>query len=61
MEELLSETKLLGLRVVVDFVPDLSSDESESSRVAGFEKFYIWKYGISTVAGDRPLPPNHWQ
>lgn len=66
VDEFLRKAKIHGLKVVVDFVPNHSSDEHEwfiksRNRVDGFENFYIWHSGVATVNGDRPMPPNDWQ
>ncbi|KAF5284653.1 hypothetical protein FQR65_LT13484 [Abscondita terminalis] len=58
-EELVRQAKNKGLRVVLDFVPNHSSDlhewfkKSENS-IPGYENYYIWK------DGDPKTPPNSW-
>lgn len=61
---MLFEAKRLGLRVVLDFVPNHSSDQSEwfqnsLNRVDGFEDFYVWRDPSSVIDGV-PIPPNNW-
>lgn len=63
-ENLVTEAKRLGLRVILDFVPNHSSDEHEwfvksENRVVGFEDYYVWKDGFIGADGTR-LPPNNW-
>ncbi|KAF5284654.1 hypothetical protein FQR65_LT13485 [Abscondita terminalis] len=58
-KELVQKAKAKGLRVVLDFVPNHSSNlhdwfnKSENS-VPGYEDYYIWK------DGDPNKPPNSW-
>uniref|UniRef100_A0A1Q3FRQ2 alpha-glucosidase n=1 Tax=Culex tarsalis TaxID=7177 RepID=A0A1Q3FRQ2_CULTA len=63
-ENLVKEAKRLGLRVILDFVPNHSSDEHEwfvksENRVAGYEDYYVWNDGIDGANGQK-LPPNNW-
>ena len=66
-ENLVKKAKELELKVILDFVPNHSSDENDwfkksVERVKGFENFYIWHPGKINPnnATDRPLPPNNW-
>ncbi|XP_049539229.1 maltase A3-like [Anopheles darlingi] len=59
---LVSEAKNLGLRVILDFVPNHSSDEHEwfkksVKREPGFEDFYVWQ---NPKPGSVRDPPNNW-
>ncbi|VVD04054.1 unnamed protein product [Leptidea sinapis] len=65
-QELLKEARKLGLRVILDFVPNHTSNESDwfirsARREPGYEDFYVWADGI--VDPERPgevLPPSNW-
>ena len=61
-EALLAEGKRLGIRIILDMVPNHTSDLHEwfiksENREAGFEDFYVWR--DSAVAGEI-VPPNNW-
>lgn len=65
-DAMVKEATHLGLKVILDFVPNHSSDLNEwfiksAQREAGFEDFYMWHPGYedSNNAGQR-LPPNNW-
>jgi alpha-glucosidase len=53
-----------GIRVMVDFIPNHSSDkhqwfEKSRNREPGFEDWYIWHPGNMDENGER-TPPNNW-
>lgn len=60
---LLQEAKRLGIRVIMDFVPNHSSDKHEwfeksVKRIDPYTNYYIWK-DAKIVNGTRQ-PPNNW-
>lgn len=60
-EKLLSEAKKLGVKIVMDLVPNHSSDEHEwftksAKREAGYENYYVWRNGRE----NNTQPPNNW-
>ncbi|XP_017032749.1 maltase 2 isoform X3 [Drosophila kikkawai] len=64
-EELIDTAYGLGIKIVLDFVPNHSSDQHEwfkksAAKEPGFEDFYVWQDGILQENGTR-LPPNNWQ
>ncbi|XP_053690084.1 maltase A1-like [Sabethes cyaneus] len=65
-DSLVAEAKKLGLKVILDFVPNHSSDENEwfrksENREKGFEDFYVWHPGkVNSADPSKPLPPNNW-
>lgn len=65
-KELLLEAHERGLKVIIDFIPNHTSDEHDwfvrsENRERGFENFYIWHDGFPAVEGERTSPPNDWQ
>jgi alpha-glucosidase len=65
VEELFAKAKARGLRIVLDFVPNHTSNRHEwflhsQVGVSGYEDFYVWHDGIPQINDGRPLPPNNW-
>lgn len=63
-EELIKEAKKLNIKIILDFVPNHSSDQCEwfkksAAREEGYEDFYIWSDGKINEEGER-VPPNNW-
>lgn len=71
-DELVAKCHENGIRVMMDFIPNHSSDQHEwfqksRHREAGYEDFYIWNAGKKDENGNliygedgRPLVPNNW-
>lgn len=64
-EKLVKEAKSLELKVILDFVPNHSSDEHEwfvrsENREVGYEDYYVWHDGIPGSNLDQNDPPNNW-
>lgn len=62
---LVQEAKKLGLKVILDFVPNHSSDENEwfiksAARDPEYKDFYVWHPGIKSNDAAQPLPPSNW-
>ncbi|XP_026469493.1 maltase A1-like [Ctenocephalides felis] len=65
LEELISKAKSLGLKLILDFVPNHSSDECEwfkksAERDPDYDDYYIWHPGKPNPDGGRNLPPTNW-
>lgn len=63
-EAFMTKANKLGLNVLLDFVPNHSSDEHEwfrnsVRRESGFEDFYVWHNGTVDQSG-KPRTPNNW-
>lgn len=59
-DELVVKARSLGLKIVMDFVPNHSSDQHEwfkksENKEPGYEDYYVWKDAAAN--GD---PPNNW-
>ncbi|XP_045510802.1 maltase 1-like [Colias croceus] len=64
--ELLSKSHELGIKVLLDFVPNHASNESEyfiksEAREPGYEDFFIWADGLEDPNNpNNTLPPSNW-
>ncbi|KAJ8681090.1 hypothetical protein QAD02_016877 [Eretmocerus hayati] len=63
-DDLAARAKELGLRIVLDFVPNHSSDEHEwfrksIERIPPYDNYYIWQDAKHDSNGER-IPPNNW-
>ena len=64
-DNLLAECNRLGLKLVLDFVPNHSSDEHEwfkksENREPGYEDYYIWRAPKMDENTNILVPPNNW-
>lgn len=64
-ENLIKEAKELEIKIILDFVPNHTSDECEwfiksANRTVGFENFYIWHPGYINATTNTTIPPNNW-
>ncbi|KAI8118981.1 putative maltase H [Lucilia cuprina] len=64
-KNLLKKAKEIGMRVILDFVPNHTSDECEwfqksVNREEGYEDFYVWHNGTVDENGNRQ-PPSNWK
>ncbi|XP_054739590.1 maltase A1-like [Anastrepha obliqua] len=61
---LIAKANSLGLKIILDFVPNHSSNESEwfkksVKRERGYEDYYVWSDGKLDAEGKR-IPPSNW-
>ncbi|XP_037915227.1 maltase 2-like [Hermetia illucens] len=65
-EALLKRAKELGIKLIMDLVPNHTSDlhewfQKSVNRVKGYEDFYIWHDGYPDPKNSsNRLPPNNW-
>lgn len=64
-DALMVKAKKLGIKIILDFVPNHTSDECEwfrhsVDRIPGYEDYYVWHDGKPNPSGGQPLPPNNW-
>lgn len=64
LESLARECNAQGLKLVLDFVPNHSSDEHANflksvNKEAGYEDYYVWHPGKVLANGTR-VPPSNW-
>lgn len=62
-DNLVAKANQLGIRMMLDFVPNHTSDLHQwfinsENRVAGYENYYIWADPV--MVGGQPTPPNNW-
>ncbi|XP_063702912.1 maltase A1-like [Culicoides brevitarsis] len=65
-DDLLATCKANGIRFILDFVPNHSSNECEwflksERREIGYEDFYVWHPGKENPDGGRNLEPSNWR
>lgn len=63
-DKLIAAANDIGLKVILDFVPNHSSDENEwfkksVRREKDYEDYYVWHDGYVLENGTR-VPPNNW-
>lgn len=63
--DLIQEAHRLGLRLILDFVPNHTSDEHEwfQRSIAGdpeYRDYYIWHDGVLNVTTGQRQPPSNW-
>lgn len=64
-KDLLAEAHGLGMKIVMDFVPNHSSDEHEwfiksVNKEEPYTDFYTWKDPKGYDNDGKPIPPNNW-
>jgi alpha-glucosidase len=64
-QKLLDKCNELDLKLILDFVPNHSSDEHEwfglsENRVPGYENYYVWQDGKIDPYTNLLVPPNNW-
>ncbi|XP_049295819.1 maltase 1-like [Anopheles funestus] len=65
LEELFAEARKLGLKIVLDFVPNHSSNEhwwfkQSELGVEPYRDYYVWHPGKPVPEQARPAVPNNW-
>jgi len=63
-DRMISRAHELGVKIILDFVPNHTSDQAEwfiksAAREAGYEDYYVWANGHKGPDGEL-LPPNNW-
>jgi alpha-glucosidase len=66
MDQLIKQAHKKDIRIIVDLVPNHTSDEHEwfrqsrQSPEGPYADWYIWRGAKSTDASGNPVPPNNW-
>ncbi|XP_011875708.1 PREDICTED: maltase 2-like [Vollenhovia emeryi] len=63
-DDLVAKAKSLGLKVILDFVPNHSSDEHQwfldsIEKIPPYDEYYVWRDKRKDENGER-IPPNNW-
>lgn len=61
-EELIEKAHSLGIKILLDYIPNHTSDEHQwfldsENKKNGKDNFYVWKNGTNM---DDKIPPNNW-
>ena len=64
-DDLLAAMHLRGMKLVMDFVPNHSSDEHEWFKKSilkedPFTDYYVWKDSLGVDTDGNQIPPNNW-
>ncbi|KAM8713407.1 hypothetical protein ACLKA7_013684 [Drosophila subpalustris] len=64
-DQLIAEANKLGLKIILDFVPNHSSDENvwfkkSVKREKGYEDYYVWHDGYVNASTGERTPPSNW-
>lgn len=64
-DELIKKANELEIKIILDFVPNHSSNECEwflksSENDPEYADYYVWHDGKTNPDGGDPLPPNNW-
>lgn len=65
LAELFAKAKEMEIKIILDFVPNHSSNESEwfsksELRQDGFDDWYVWHDAKGEDADGKPIPPTNW-
>lgn len=63
--ELFKKAKQLDIKIILDFVPNHSSNESEwfiksEQRLEGYDDWYVWRDARGFDGDGEPIPPSNW-
>lgn len=64
-DEMTASLHEFGIKLIMDFVPNHSSDAHEwfirsARRDPGYEDYYVWRDPKGFDEKGRPIPPNNW-
>lgn len=65
LEQLFAKAKELHIKIILDFVPNHSSNTSEwfvksEQRLDGYDDWYVWRDSKGLDADGNPIPPCNW-
>lgn len=65
LAELFAKAKQLDIKIILDFVPNHSSNESEwfvksEQRLDGFDDWYVWHDSKGVDENGEQIPPSNW-
>lgn len=62
---LFAKAKQLGIKIILDFVPNHSSDKCEwfvksENKEDGYDDWYVWQDSKGMDGEGKPIPPSNW-